>query len=85
MKRKHDELLSILAFNCKVRHYSGVTLPIPSRRDALKAMLRMFTENEKAILDAVWEDLRRPVGESLYYDVLMVGRCSLTPDCPRLF
>ena len=25
-----------------------------------------------AILDAVWEDLRRPLGESLYYDVLMV-------------
>jgi len=34
-----------------------------------------------AILDAVWEDLRRPLGESLYYDVLMVQvRASLPPS-----
>ena len=32
----------------------------------------MFLENERAILDAVWEDLRRPTGETVYYDFLLV-------------
>ena len=51
---------------------SGITLPLNKRRATLKAMLAMVTENEKAILDAVWEDLRRPTGETVYYDFLMV-------------
>ena len=37
---------------------SGITLPLDKRRATLRAMLAMVTENEKAILDAVWEDLR---------------------------
>ena len=51
---------------------SGCTLPLENRRAALKALLAMVTENEKAIVDAVWEDLKRPTGETLYYDVLMI-------------
>ena len=51
---------------------TGITLPIDSRRRQLRAMLSMFLENERAILDAVWEDLRRPTGETVYYDFLLV-------------
>ena len=51
---------------------SGVTLPLENRRATLKAMLAMVTDNEKAILNAVWEDLRRPTGETVYYDFLLV-------------
>jgi aldehyde dehydrogenase (NAD+) len=51
---------------------SGVTLPIANRRETLRAMLALVVENERLILDAVWEDLKRPTGETLYYDVLMI-------------
>ena len=45
---------------------SGVTLPIANRRETLRAMLALVVENERLILDAVWEDLKRPTGETLY-------------------
>ena len=51
---------------------SGVTLPLEHRRATLRAMRAAFAENEAAILAAVWEDLRRPEGETLYYDFLLV-------------
>ena len=51
---------------------SGVTLPLEHRRATLRAMHAAFAENETAILAAVWEDLRRPEGETLYYDFLLV-------------
>jgi aldehyde dehydrogenase (NAD+) len=51
---------------------SGVTLPLANRLETLVAMKKMFVENEQRILRAVWEDLRRPEGETLYYDFLLV-------------
>lgn len=51
---------------------SGVTLPLEHRRATLRAMRAAFAENEASILAAVWEDLRRPEGETLYYDFLLV-------------
>ena len=53
-------------------HGSGCTLPLENRVASLSSLLRMVTENEKLILDAVWKDLRRPIGETLYYDILLV-------------
>ena len=50
---------------------TGLTRPLAKRREVLKAMLRMFQENQEAILDAIYKDLRRPSGEALYYDYLM--------------
>lgn len=73
-KKTHPELADIPALVSEMRDAfeSGITLPLENRRAALKAMLAMVTENEKAILDAVWEDLRRPTSETLYYDFLLV-------------
>ena len=51
---------------------SGITLPMPNRKATLQSMQKMFVENESQILAAVWEDLRRPEGETLYYDYLLV-------------
>mmetsp|Transcript_11346 Transcript_11346/g.45795 ORF Transcript_11346/g.45795 Transcript_11346/m.45795 type:complete len:205 (+) Transcript_11346:205-819(+) len=51
---------------------SGCNLPLENRIASLSSLLRMITENENHILDAVWKDLRRPVGETLYYDILLV-------------
>lgn len=73
-KKKQPGLDDIPALVSEMRDAfeSGFTLPIENRRIALKAMLRMVTENEKEILDAVWQDLKRPTGETLYYDFLLV-------------
>jgi hypothetical protein len=39
---------------------SGYTLPYSKRMEQLKAMKRMFVENEDAICAALKEDLNRP-------------------------
>ena len=59
-------------FEMRDAYASGCNLPLENRIASLSALLRMVTENENHILDAVWKDLRRPVGETLYYDILLV-------------
>ena len=67
-------ILSVIALVSEMRaaFNTGCTLSIKSRRANLEALLSMVAENERVILDAVWEDLRRPSGETLYYDFLLV-------------
>ena len=38
---------------------TGVTVPVHARKEQLKALRRLITENTDALCDAVYKDLRR--------------------------
>lgn len=50
----------------------GVTQPVWRRKEALLALRRMVVENEAAIIQAINEDLQRPLFETSFYDLDLV-------------
>ena len=48
------------------------TLDINKRIEQLKQLLKMFDENEQAILDALKEDLHRNAFEGFVYDIAVI-------------
>ena len=65
---------------------AGISLPLAKRKEQLLALQQLLVENEQDIIEALKQDLSRPLVEAQYYDVLLpLSELAQVMSFPKLF